>query len=455
MRGLRVQLALFYLALSIPALMLIEHVSLAFEFERCLEQLDDGRIQRVLEAEASALSQALRVDASEIEIELRLQRLVLQLERPRESLGTAAAYVLLELAEHPFHAAVVSDGREEQVAGGEISRDPDFVHRHWSAPLQSSTVRVGGRAAVPSQLTLDLSVPSPWRRFGDRPSFEWPIAVSYLVLFLLGSAWFLRRRVLVRIGRMGEAARAWAGGDFSSDIADRGRDELGLLAGDLDRMAADLKALVNARAQLATLEERRRLARDLHDTVKQKVFALSLQLAAAREGAADSERSGQRLLEAITLVEEIQRELSDQLRELSEVAGAAEDLVPALERRLADFERRSGCAIRHDLPASLEVPPTQAETVLRIVDEALANVLRHAAATRIDVMLATRNGDVELAICDDGRGGVRESSAGMGLSNMRHRTATLVGGTLSFEPRSTGGTCVRLVFDAPLPPDRA
>lgn len=437
MRGLRMQLALFYLAMSLPALLVIEQFNVAFEFQRCLEQLDDGRVERVLENEAVDLVRALQAGAKNSEIEQRLERFVLELERPRQSLGTSAAYVLLELAEHPFQAAIWSGTKPRLSAGRPQAPAADHVQRRWSVAL----------AGTDMQLRLDLSVPSPWRHFGQRLSFEWPIAVSYLALFLIGSAWFLRRRVLTRVESMGKAARAWAQGDFSPHLADTGRDELGELARDLDRMAADLHALVDARAQLATLEERRRLARDLHDTVKQKVFALSLQLAAAREGSADTERARQRLSEATSLVEEIQRELSDQLRELREDAGAAEDLVPALQRRLDDFARRSGCSLSHQLPGTLNLPPTLAESVLRIVDEALANVWRHARATQVHVLLTREGARIRLEIIDDGNGGARGSALGMGLANMRHRTASLPGGSLELQSPDGGGTRVLLQFD--------
>lgn len=436
LRGLRAQLALFYLALSIPALLVIERFNIAFKFERCLKELDDGRVQQVLANEAGALAVAMQAGASNSEIDQRLRRFVLELERPRESLGTSASYVLLELAEHPFHAALWSGESVRMSAGQPPNADPHYVRRRWSAQI----------ADTPMSLRLDLSVPSPWREFDQRMSFEWRLAVSFLALFLIGSAWFLRRRVLTRVERMGAAARAWARGDFSPQLADRSRDELGELAGDLDRMAADLKALVDARALLATLEERRRLARDLHDTVKQKVFALSLQLAAAREST-DAERARQRLVEATTLVEEIQRELSDQLRELREDAGAVEDLVPALRRRIDDFERRSGCAVEHALPAALNLPPTHAETVLRIVDEALANVWRHAGAAQVNVMLDREGAAVRLQISDDGAGGALESGLGMGLANMHHRTASLPGGKLKIGPAHGRGTRIELHFE--------
>ncbi len=430
-RGLRLQLTLFYIALSVPALLLIEQIMLGVQFQRCLSELDDGRVQRVLAHEAATLAEAMARGIAQPEVDQRLRRFVLELERPRESLGTRAAYVLLELAPHPFAVSLQAPGTP-----GTAPPADGMVHRRWSASLPGQ----------PGTLVLDLAVPSPWDPFGRRLSFEWPIAVAYLALFLVGSAWFLRRRVLTRIARIDAAAQAWARGDFAPHLVDRSSDELGQLAADLNRMAADLKALFATRSQLATLEERRRLARDLHDTVKQKVFALSLQLAAAREGGADGARQQQRLAEAATLVEEIQRELGDQLRELREDAGAAEDLVPELQRRLDDFARRSGLAVLPNLPAQLNLKPAQTESVLRIVDEALANAWRHSGATQVRLDVRRSDRWVELVIADDGRGGARESSLGMGIANMRQRAAGLPGGEFALDS-SASGTTLRMGFE--------
>lgn len=430
--GLRLQLTLFYLALSVPALLAIEQTILGFEFQRCLSQLDDGRVDRVLAREAADLDAALVRGVAAAEIDQRLRRFVLELERPRESLGTKAAYVLLELTAHPFAASLTTSPAQPMESAGSTD---GMVHRRWTAALPRS-----GRT-----LALDLQVPSPWHHFGRSLSFEWPIAASYLILFLIGSAWFLRRRVLVRIARIDAAAQAWSRGDFAPHLADDSGDELGQLARDLNRMAANLKALFATRAQLATLEERRRLARDLHDTVKQKVFALSLQLAAAREGN-DAGRRQQRLDEAAALVEEIQRELADQLRELREDAGAAEDLIPALLRRLEDYSRRSGRAVDQDLPEQLNLTPARTEAVLRIVDEALANSWRHSEARRVRVSVRRSPQAIELEIADDGRGGARESALGMGLANMRQRAMSLPGAEFSIVSPEGGGTLVRLRF---------
>ena len=85
--GLRLQLTLFYIALSVPALLVIEQSILGFEFQRCLTQLDDGRVDRVLAREAASLSAALARGIDQPEVDQRLRRFVLELERPRESLG--------------------------------------------------------------------------------------------------------------------------------------------------------------------------------------------------------------------------------------------------------------------------------------------------------------------------------------------------------------------------------
>ena len=83
------------------------------------------------------------------------------------------------------------------------------------------------------------------------------------------TAWGLARR----LGRLAVAARSWSRGDFSVSVEDRSRDELGQLSRELNTMAGQLEHLIQTRQELATLEARNRFARDLHDSVKQQVFA--------------------------------------------------------------------------------------------------------------------------------------------------------------------------------------
>lgn len=439
MRGLRWQLAWFYLVLAIPALLLVERVAFGWKFEYLLTQLDDGRVQRALQHELENLVTAAGQGARDAELEERLGALVLRLERPRESLQTRAAFVLLELAEHPFQAQLRLPGRGVWRAGGD-DRDDAAVQRQWQVVSD-----VSGQDE-PAQLRLRLAVDSPWQLSPSVLSFEWTLAVAYLVLFLFGSAWFLRQRVLRRVQRIGDAAQRWAGGDFSARLSDVSADELGQLADALNRMALDLKALVETRAELARLSARQQVARDLHDTVKQKVFALSLQLEAARS-AASPQAAQQGVAEALSLVTEVQTELSEVLLQMRADADQWIDISAPLQRRLQDFARRSGCTVQSDLPSSMALAATHADGVLRIVDEALANVWRHANATRVEVSLARRGVQVSLSIRDNGGGLAADRRDGMGLSNMHVRASELPDGALHVERRETGGTQVDLHFN--------
>jgi signal transduction histidine kinase len=451
LKGLRLQLALFYVVLSIPALLVIERAVIGWKFERLMHQLDDGRVQALLWEEAHAFSAALRGQAREDELSLRLENLVLRLERPRETLGTSVAFVLLELTRHPFRAQLLRPQQAPLAAGFERLPREGWVQRRWALPLVE-----GADISNPPRLEIELAVPSPWRLSKEAMSFEWPLAVAYLLIFLLGSAWFLRWRVLGRVSQMADAAGAWARGDFSVSLADPAADELGSLARALDRMAADLQALVDARARLASLEERQRLARDLHDTVKQKAFALSLQLAAARDSGSDSLRVQQRLAEAQSLAAEIQHELSELLLEMRGLSSSLEDVVPLLRQRATDFERRSGCAVSLTVLDALLLRSDQREALLRAVDEALGNVLKHAAASEVQIRLRRQAERIELSICDNGRGCAPASDpgTGMGMGNMRERAAQLPGGSLQVRAGCAGGTEVVLSFLPPAEPTK-
>ena len=86
------------------------------------------------------------------------------------------------------------------------------------------------------------------------------------------------RRLSRRLTRLSTAVDGWSRGDFSRLVEDRSPDEIGELAAQLDRMAERLRDLLDIRQEMAAVDERNRLARDLHDSVKQEIFAVSMQL---------------------------------------------------------------------------------------------------------------------------------------------------------------------------------
>ncbi|WP_409489838.1 sensor histidine kinase [Amycolatopsis sp. cmx-11-12] len=189
-----------------------------------------------------------------------------------------------------------------------------------------------------------------------------------------------------------------------------------------EQLRRRVSELATSRAEVveAVNGERRRIERDLHDGVQQRLVALGMLLGRARR-AGDPGHASELLRQAH---EESQRALED-LREVSwrvyPIALDSDGLHPALEA----LAERSGVPVhlRVDLP---ERPPAAIETVVYFVaSEAVTNTIKHAAATRIDIE-AEREGDsVRVRITDDGTGGARAS--GGGLSGLARRVAAADG----------------------------
>ncbi len=113
------------------------------------------------------------------------------------------------------------------------------------------------------------------------------VAVSMLALVAIlpiGAVfgWLASRGLRQRLGRLSLSANAWSKGDFSPAPRDKSADEIGELTRDLVNMAGQLQTLLHTRDELTRVEERNRLARDLHDTVKQQTYAARMQLSAAK-----------------------------------------------------------------------------------------------------------------------------------------------------------------------------
>ncbi len=185
--------------------------------------------------------------------------------------------------------------------------------------------------------------------------------------------------------------------------------------------------------QLAVLEERFRLSRELHDGLAQTLGSLGLQTDRVQRLLAD-QRSGearQALLELRGAIAEAYaevREATEGLRITTERAGGFLD---ALREYLEVFGSRTGIAVELASEAgAIALPTDTAAQLLRIAQEALTNVRRHARARRVSVRLAARDGAVELAIADDGVGfdpGLSEGRRHLGLATMRERARALGG----------------------------
>ena len=470
LRGLVSKLALFYVLLSVPTLIVVEAAILTYEFGHFMRGVADGSLDRAAERGAAELSQqwphlgsANDIDA--IALRTWLDGWVLRLQQPRGGLTPDESYVLMEISDAPLAAAILApDGRELARSTGDGHWTPAIPNPAETAeaakagtgatrlsgadsPYRIRRVAAAVRAPTGEELGVlfvELRLPLPWRHLLVDSSFESPTVLGFLAVFGIASSIFLAWWVTRRLNRVARAATGWSRGDFSNRIDDRSRDELGGLSALLDRMALDLRSLMRSRAQLATLAERQRLARDLHDTVKQKAFALNLQLATARRVIGEAPGS-ERLEQAQRLTQQIQQELAQILDELR----ASDAELPFTERvraRAIEWSHASGLAPALALDDLPPLSSTQEESLLRIVDEALANVLRHAGATRIEIALRREADRVRLAIVDNGRGIAVDHVSGMGLSNMRERAEALPGGRFELDAPAGQGTRVAVSF---------
>jgi NarL family two-component system sensor histidine kinase LiaS len=279
------------------------------------------------------------------------------------------------------------------------------------------------------------------------------IAGVFAAIVGTGFGFMTARRYTSRLQSIAAAANSWSSGDFKAAAEDTSKDEIGQLAQGLNEMAGKLQELVDLRQNLATAEERNRLARDLHDTVKQQIFATTMQIGAARAlMQSDAGAAEARLMEAERQAYAAQQELTailEQMRPGSyQRQGAAAGLEQMLRSTIADWSRQSGIAAAVQCEALPEIAEAQQRTVLRILQEALSNIARHSAASRVRVE-ARGGGRVSLVITDDGRGFTADNGhGGMGLRNMRERSESLPGGTFSVSSEAGQGTRLEITFSA-------
>jgi signal transduction histidine kinase len=184
--------------------------------------------------------------------------------------------------------------------------------------------------------------------------------------------------------------------------------------------------------------ERRRLARELHDETGQALTSILLGLKQL-EGSGD-EAGVQALRELVVATLQDVRRLAVELRpKVLDDYG----LVPALERLTQGFAEQTGMHVDLEASTIRERLPVEVETAIyRIVQESLTNVVKHAHAQRVSVLLTRANGRIKAVIEDDGTGfDPTETDGGIGLIGMRERIE-LIDGTLTVETSATSGTTV-------------
>jgi len=200
--------------------------------------------------------------------------------------------------------------------------------------------------------------------------------------------------------------------------------------------------------ELSTIEERKRLARELHDSVTQTLFSILLTAeAAASLVASDPDRARAELDQLQALTQAAMDEMRSLIFELRPAELETDGLAGALRKHVDVLRRLHPQRIELELNGDTRLPPELERGLLRIAQEALANALRHAGASRVDVELRANGSRIEVSVADDGCGFEPEEAAArsrrLGLTSMRERAEAL-GGRLSIDSEPGRGTTVTL-----------
>lgn len=198
-------------------------------------------------------------------------------------------------------------------------------------------------------------------------------------------------------------------------------------------------------AQAAQEEERRRIARELHDELGQALTGIKLRLATlAMVDEEDREAATARAVSACASeIDQAMGSVHAMIHRLHPPILDDIGIVAALRSLVESFAKRTGIACTFDLPSEEpQIPSAALTTLFRVAQESLTNVARHAGASNVEVRLRVENGRIELRVEDDGRG-VGDAQPGFGRRGMTER-AMLLSGTFQVESRPGQGTVVRL-----------
>ena len=226
------------------------------------------------------------------------------------------------------------------------------------------------------------------------------------------------------------------------------------LLGELQTAHQQLQEYANRVEELTIMEERNRMAREMHDTVGHRLTVSAVQLEAAQRLIAKDPGRAEQIV--VTVREQIGEAL-DELRQTVAAlrAPVEEDLCldVSLQRLAEQFRQGTGLSVELEIPDELpELPPQHRRALYRAAQESLTNVQRHASASNVWMQLQRQDEAIVLYVSDDGVGILPKLEvAGFGLKGLQERAAQL-GGDFHLTPRPGGGT--QATFFVPLSPPR-
>ncbi|MCE5171583.1 sensor histidine kinase [Paenibacillus profundus] len=285
-------------------------------------------------------------------------------------------------------------------------------------------------------------------------------ALIVVAIIATSYGFFQGYRLKRRIELLRESMLLLEKGNLSRPMPDLGEDEIGQLADQLGRVSkrweeqvTSLQRLSTNNAQLAEqarisaiIEERQRLARELHDAVSQQLFAISMTATAVRR---TLDKDFDRAERQVELIEEMasvaQSEMRALLLHLRPVHLEGKGLAQGIAELIRELQSKIPIEILCEMDEHIELVKGVENHLFRIVQEALSNTLRHSKATRMEIKLQNRDDFVRLFIRDNGVGfdWSDKKQASYGLRMMQERINE-VGGSIQFITAPDKGTRIEI-----------
>jgi NarL family two-component system sensor histidine kinase LiaS len=212
-------------------------------------------------------------------------------------------------------------------------------------------------------------------------------------------------------------------------------------------MADQFQELLEKEQMLATMEERNRLARDLHDSVKQQVFAISMNLGAVKSLLkTDIKKAISQVEISSKLAQQTLDELTTLINTLRPVQLGDQSLQSALQDYLKVWEKQSGVSVVFRVEGGEETIAQEAEqSLFRVIQEALSNISRHSRASAASIFLTYGDDHITLQISDNGIGFNKTTiKQGLGLHSMEERVKEL-NGSIKINSSASGTTITIMI----------
>lgn len=289
------------------------------------------------------------------------------------------------------------------------------------------------------------------------------ITLFLLVVYMILSVYFGYRSgqiLLKRLDEMLSFVSILRSGKYSVRAKEIEKDEIGLIFEEMNQLAiflqdqvrslqrlADEKTdLANQAHQAAVMEERQRLARDLHDSVSQQLFALGMISSAALRTVTKDPLQAKTMLEQVANISaKAQGEMRALLLHLRPIDLKGDTLYEGLNKLVYELKEKTQLDIECQIESIDSLSKAIEEHIFRIVQEALSNILRHSEATKVRVTLESAREQLHLYISDNGKGFKVERSlmTSYGLQTMRERCEEL-GGVFQIRSMEEEGTYINI-----------